>query len=110
MMGADGLRALRLVMWREYLQRVRSKSFLASTILTPIFMIGISVLPAVLAAPHMIEGRNIVIACSDAKLAGNLQRAIGGNRRIARFAVEIDKDTQTADRTRLDAMVRTKRI
>jgi len=47
------------VIRREYLQRVRSKWFLISTIGGPLFMIGIMVIPAMIAARSERAGRNI---------------------------------------------------
>jgi ABC-2 type transport system permease protein len=49
------------VIRREYLQRVRSKWFLISTIGGPIFMIGIIVVPALMATRSERAGRNIAV-------------------------------------------------
>ena len=40
---------LALIIKREYLSRVRKKSFIIMTLLTPLFMIGIFVIPTMLA-------------------------------------------------------------
>ena len=42
------MRKIWAVIRREFLERVRNKWFLISTILGPVFMIGIGVLPSVL--------------------------------------------------------------
>jgi ABC-2 type transport system permease protein len=49
------------VIRREYLQRVRSKWFLISTIGGPLFMIGIMVIPALMATRSERAGRNIAV-------------------------------------------------
>lgn len=43
-------RNVRAVIRREYLQRIRSRWFIASTVLAPLFMIGVTVLPVVFAS------------------------------------------------------------
>ena len=39
-----------LIIKREYLSRVRKKSFIIMTLLTPLFMIGVFVVPIILAS------------------------------------------------------------
>jgi ABC-2 type transport system permease protein len=49
------------VMRREYLQRVRSKWFVFATIAGPLFMVGLIVLPALLATRGQQSARTIVV-------------------------------------------------
>jgi len=49
------------VIRREYLQRVRSKWFIFSTIAGPLFMIGVLVVPAMLATRSATADRNIAV-------------------------------------------------
>ncbi|ATL46011.1 hypothetical protein COR50_01880 [Chitinophaga caeni] len=50
-----------LIIKREYLARVRKKSFLVLTILTPIFIIALMVVPALLARTGNAEKRIVVV-------------------------------------------------
>ena len=54
------MNSILLIIQREYLSRVRKKSFLIMTLLTPFLMAGIVVVPTYLAM-NSTEERNIVI-------------------------------------------------
>ena len=63
------MRNLLLIVWREYLIRVRTRAFLLFTLLMPLFIGGIVVLPGKL----MMEGaskRRVAVVAADASLAG----------------------------------------
>ncbi len=105
-MGAEGWRAIGLVLWREYLQRVRSLSFLLSTLLTPIFFLAITVIPPLLAAPNLIVRRHLAIACADPALAGDIRSMLAGKEAVGRYTITIDPITVAAERTRLKAETR----
>jgi ABC-2 type transport system permease protein len=64
-----------LIARREYLERVRTKAFLLSTILIPVFMIAASVLPAYLAMRGSRE-KQIAIVSDDAELGGLVQQQL----------------------------------
>lgn len=68
------------VVRREFLERVRTKWFIISTILGPIFMIGITVLPAVLASRGGAPRSVAVVDASEGVLGQRLvsQLASGG--------------------------------
>ena len=52
--------ALGLVISREYLERVKRKSFIISTLLVPLFMVIIMVAPAVLMRMSEPEGLSLI--------------------------------------------------
>ena len=65
------VRKVAAVVRREFIERVRTKWFIISTVLGPVFLIGITVLPALLAARG--SGSNIVVADESAgAFAGHL--------------------------------------
>ena len=56
-MTRDALRAIRIVLWREYVHRVRSRSFVLATIMTPVLLLALAAVPPLLAAPHLMQRR-----------------------------------------------------
>lgn len=52
---------VRAVIRREYMQRVRSKWFIASTVIAPVFMIGLMVVPAYFAAQGEETERTLAV-------------------------------------------------
>ena len=61
---------LKLIILREYLSRVRKKSFILMTLITPLLIAGIFILPSAL-THHNIENLNIVVV-NDANLISEL--------------------------------------
>lgn len=64
---------LALIIEREYVERVRRKSFLISTILVPIVMIAIMAAPALFMAFSTPEQRTVVVVDETGKIASHLQ-------------------------------------
>jgi ABC-2 type transport system permease protein len=58
-----------LVLRREYLERVRAKSFLVSTLLIPAFIYGVTVLPTQLATRKGSGSRHIAVVASNDRVA-----------------------------------------
>lgn len=58
-----------LIIQREYLERIRTKAFLLSTILMPLFMAGVIVGPAKLASMKSGSVRNVVVVASSQAVA-----------------------------------------
>jgi ABC-2 type transport system permease protein len=108
-MDAEELRAVRLVFWREYWQRVRSLSFLASTFLTPMFFLLIAASPALFAAPHLMARKRIVIACGAPSLADDI-RASFQKWSLGRYEATAVTAMTADERRALTAMVREGRI
>ena len=50
-----------LIVEREFTERVRKKSFIISTLLTPLFMIAMMVLPSVLMLKGNSDTKNVVV-------------------------------------------------
>src|SRR5580698_4569421 len=62
---------------REYLERVRTRSFILFTLLMPAFMAGSVLIPAKLAEMNSGGERKIVIVANDAKLATAVAQELG---------------------------------
>jgi ABC-2 type transport system permease protein len=103
----DEWRAIGLVCRREYSQRVRSLSFLASTFLTPLFFALVLAAPALFAASNLIERKRIVVVCAEPRLANDIQASF---RRWPRFDATTIITTTPQERRKLTAMVRAGRI
>jgi ABC-2 type transport system permease protein len=67
------MRNARLILRREYLERVRTKSFIVSTLLLPALMVGLMVLPGKLATLKTAGTRRIAVVCAKADFARALQ-------------------------------------
>lgn len=65
--------ALKIIISREYLERVKRKSFIISTILMPVLMIGMMVAPVLIAALSGPEDRIIAVIDETTVLAPALQ-------------------------------------
>ena len=70
---------LRLIVVNEYLIRVRARSFLISTLLAPLFIVGILLGPALLAEHESQTARSVIVVneSGDRTLFDDLQRQIG---------------------------------
>lgn len=62
-----------LITAREYMTRVSKKSFIITTILTPIFMLGLMVLPAVIMALGGTETKDVLVIDNTGKVFGRLE-------------------------------------
>ena len=102
---------------REYLERVRSRSFVVLTLLMPAIMAGIVLIPAKLAGIRSGGERRIVIVADHPDLAAVVGQELGvpsthsGDELIgesgepAAYAIEADSDTREAERARLRQQV-----
>jgi ABC-2 type transport system permease protein len=70
---------LNLVVQSEYLIRVRSRAFIISTLLAPIFLLGVSLGPALLAAHSSTGERSVVVVDQSGghNLFSSLQEEVG---------------------------------
>ena len=78
------------VVRREFLERVRTKWFVISTVLGPVFMIGITVLPAVLAARSGAPQSVAVVDASAGSLGQRLVTQLGTGNRFNATLVHAD--------------------
>lgn len=67
------MRNMLLIMKREYLERVRKKSFLVTTILVPALMAGAIWIPIKFATKNSLEKRTITIVAPNEKVAGEVK-------------------------------------
>ena len=65
--------ALKIIIAREYLERVKRKSFIISTILMPILMLGMMVAPTLIAIMSGPEERVIAVIDDSGVIAPTLQ-------------------------------------
>ncbi len=103
------MRNMFLIAKREYLERVRKRSFLISTLLLPLFMYGLIVLPNRLVMMKVGSGKHIVVATANAEFGESVKRELTaesqGTRGKAKFTVDIDPNVTEAERTALRAKV-----
>ncbi len=93
-----------LIAKREYLERVRSKAFLFTTVVIPVFM-GLFIAGAVLASRQSNRGhRTIVIASNDAALAENVKAELENNK-SSRFSADVLAPVAETERAQLTRAV-----
>jgi ABC-2 type transport system permease protein len=114
---------------REYLERVRSRSFVIMTFLIPVLMFGASVGPALLMNRGTGETKHMMVVTADRdtgelirsrieqrqdeeKSGSNADNAVGKKRSLppTHFAVEISTDTSDAAHAALIQQVRDKKL
>ena len=119
------MRNILLIAKREYLERVRSRSFVIMTFLIPALMIGVSVVPMMMATRGTNETKNMVIVSPDRQTAESIRSNIeqeqdqkqnsqptSGKRSLppTHFTVEIDTSATQAERTALTEKVKNKQL
>lgn len=105
---------------REYLERVRSRSFIIFTLLMPVIMAAIVLIPATLERVNTGGERHIVIVANDGELAGVVGHELGtpkppGNMHPSEqtpktgpapvYSIQVDIDTSEGERDRLAQQV-----
>lgn len=91
-----------LVLKREYLERVRTKSFLVSTILFPTLIAALMLLPSKMATMKSGGTRRVVIASADTVFAQAVQAQLL-KPKDATYKVEVDANTSAAEESALRA-------
>lgn len=124
------MRNFLIIARREYLERVRTKSFIIITLLLPILMIGATVVLPRLLASGSVETKHFVIVASNASTAETLRDALkkaaegpGEESRITKgtqgsgkvsprlnLTADISTDTSDAQRTALTEKVNQKQL
>lgn len=119
-----------LIARREYLERVRSKSFLFMTIFIPALMFGVSVLPTLLITRVSGGAKHLVVATADRQtgeaIREQLEKPSDPNKNAtrdetrpptqkrgappSRFSVEVDTDVSEAERATLTEKVKQKQL
>jgi ABC-2 type transport system permease protein len=102
-----------ILLKREYLERVRSRSFLVFTLLMPAIMAGSVLIPAKIAEMTSGGSTHIVIVANDAPLATAVGHELGNTKLPTEpeadtpemhptlYTIQVDTDTSDAERDRL---------
>lgn len=98
-----------LVLKREYLERVRTKSFLVSTILFPTLIAALMLLPSKMATMKSGGTRRVVIASADTVFAQAVQAQLL-KPKDATYKVEVDANTSAAEESALRARLESGQI
>jgi ABC-2 type transport system permease protein len=109
MMAFEELRALWLVLRREYFQRVKSPSFLVSTVAAPLLFAALAAIPALFARARLISPKHIVVVCSAPEPAHQIADTFR-HWRLEHYRAEIVVAATSQERAKLTAMVRESRI
>lgn len=102
------MRNIWLIARREYLERVRTKSFMVATILIPLLMGG-GITASILIARHSKSSSHLVVVSTSEKLGNDLQQQLN---RDTDGEMQVDLIAPPSDRTRsaLDADLKAKNI
>ncbi len=102
-----------LIAKREYLEQVRGRTFLITTILLPAIFAGVFYL-SFLSGKSSGVGKHIAVACGDAKLAGEIRTEIladpDAKATVDVFTPEMDGMLMDSDKAKLIAEVDEKKI
>lgn len=104
------MRKIWAVIRREFLERVRTKWFVIATVLGPVFMIGVGVLPSLLLTRGAGVTRIVLLDAGAGPLAARVRDQVGHSRRFVVDAVSTDADRQEAVVDSLTAAVQRKEI
>ncbi len=100
-----------LIIRREYLERVRTKSFLISTILLQVFMFLVFWLPTRFATNEEGTTRRIVVVTDDPAIAAVLKQELtDGSKTDTKYDVNVTSDTSEAERATLRSEVSNQQI
>ena len=97
-----------LIAKREYLERVRTKAFLISTILIPVLMGG-GIFGSIVSGSRAKSTSHITVVSEDQQLATDLQAELQSGK-DSRMTVDVISPGNSATRATLDAMLSDKQI
>jgi ABC-2 type transport system permease protein len=97
-----------LIAKREYLERVRTKAFLISTILIPVLMGG-GIVGSIVSGSRAKSTSHITVVSEDQQLATDLQAELQSGK-DSRMTVDVISPGNSATRATLDAMLADKQI
>lgn len=106
------LRNIVLIIRREYLQRVRTKAFIFSTLLIPAMMLGFSVLPSVFMNMSLKGEHRVAVASDDPQLTQMFQQQLTRESKGTgtTYKITIDPEADGKARDRLNAETTNKKI
>ena len=97
------MRNIWLIAKREYLERVRTRAFLISTLMIPLLMLG-GIVGSVLGTGRTRHASHITIVSRDQQLALDLQKELEGSK-ADQIVADIISPGNTATKTALDSML-----
>ena len=99
------IRNVWLVIQREYLERVRTRAFVISTVLVPIFMAAVTIGPTKLAEMKTTGTRKIVIVTDDAKYGATVASQLKTAERKTQATVDLNtsEDNRNALRAKVSS-------
>ncbi|HEX4606053.1 MAG TPA: ABC transporter permease [Candidatus Angelobacter sp.] len=111
---------------REYLERVRSRSFMIMTLFIPVLMFGVTVVPTLLMVRGGNESKRMVVAAADRDTAEMIRSRIEQEQEkagspdapktarrglpLTNFTVEVSTNTAAEERTALTARINQKQL
>jgi ABC-2 type transport system permease protein len=99
-----------LILRREYVERVRTKSFIISTILMPAFVFAITVLPSKLASMGSKSETHLVVVASTQQVADAVEAQLHATGIGRKYKVDKEITDDAGARARLDADVTSKKL
>src|SRR5260370_36908116 len=118
------MRNMLLIARREYLERVRSKSFLFMTIFIPALMFAVTVLPSLIAMRALGGAKHLVIAATDRQTAEMIREQLQKPAEVSRDAgrqkqntparprdeAEVDTNVSDSERAALNEKVKQRQL
>jgi len=99
-----------LVIRREYLERVRTKSFIVSTILLPAFVFAVTILPSKFVSMENKGTEHIAVVASNSAVADAVEAQLHATGHERKFEVDKHVNDNPDIRKSLDDQVREKKI
>lgn len=90
------MRKIWAVVRREFLERVRTKWFVISTVLGPVLMIGLGVLPSLLISKGGGVTRMVLLNAGAGPLAGRVEAQVSRSGRFEILRLEVDPEREQA--------------
>jgi ABC-type Na+ efflux pump permease subunit len=98
-MNSHALRNTWIICKHECFKRIRTRSFLVTTFLMPLFLAAVIGIPAFLGARATHENQKIVLVCPQQNLAESIRERLDVNTKGA-YHVTIDPDASDAEHQR----------
>src|SRR5271167_797069 len=108
-MSSRALRNTWIICKHECFKRIRTRSFLVTTFLMPLFLAAVIGIPAVLGARANRENQKVVLVCPRKDLAEGIRDRLAVNTKGA-YQVTLDPDASEAEHRRLLAEVSAGRL
>ena len=103
------MRNVWLIAKREYIERVRSKAFVLTTVLVPLIVAGLIVI-IIFSSKSEAAGKHIAIVSNDAPFAQAVQARMMRGKKNTEMKVDVYAPATDADRTRLASEMNQKKV